>query len=237
MDFSLLFLGFLIGMRHALEADHVAAVASLATGNSSLRGTIFQGAIWGLGHTITLFIFCSIALLADNIIPNNLAAALELAVGVMLVLLGVDVLYRLYKKRIHFHAHQHDGGVNHFHAHGHTNEAVQKRKNHQQSSHQHTHKKCFPKRALFVGLMHGMAGSAALIVLTINTVATPSAALIYIGLFGLGSILGMALLSCVIAVPLRYTNTNLTWVYNALHLSIALFTLSIGGLMISNYIT
>jgi len=230
MDYSILFLGFLIGMRHALEADHVAAVASLATGGSSLRGTIFQGAVWGLGHTITLFVFCSIALLADNIIPDNFAAALEFAVGIMLILLGADVLYRLYKKRIHFHAHKHDNGINHFHAHAH------KQQNHLASSHQHQHKEQFPKRALFVGLMHGMAGSAALIVLTINTVATPIAALTYIALFGVGSIVGMAVLSCVIAVPLKYSNTNLTWVYNTLHLTIALFTLSIGGMMVGDYL-
>lgn len=232
MDMSLLFLGFLIGMRHALEADHVAAVASLATNNQSFKGTVFQGAVWGLGHTITLFIFGSVALLVDGIIADSFAAALEFAVGIMLVLLGLDVLYRLSKKRIHFHAHQHDGNnVNHFHAHSH-----KKQESHDTKAHQHQHKLPFPKRALFIGLMHGMAGSSALIILTLNTVGSATAAFIYIALFGLGSILGMALLSCIIAVPLRYTALNLTNVYQYLHLGIALFTLSIGGFIINDYL-
>ncbi|HIF17699.1 MAG TPA: urease accessory protein [Cycloclasticus sp.] len=230
MDFNLLFLGFLIGMRHALEADHVAAVASLATG-SNLRGTIMQGAAWGLGHTLTLFLFGSIALLIDGIIPNNFSAALEFSVGIMLVLLGLDVLYRLYKKRIHFHTHQHGEEVKHFHAHAH-----KKHENHTAIAHQHVHKKVFPKRALLIGLMHGMAGSSALIILTMQTVQTPSTALLYIALFGAGSILGMALLSCVIAIPLRYSSHKLTHVYNSLHLGIAVCTVSVGSLIINNYL-
>jgi hypothetical protein len=81
-----------------------------------------------------------------------------------------------------------------------------------------------------------MAGSAALILLTINTIQSPLDAFIYIAFFGIGSILGMALLSCVIAVPLRYSSTNLPWVYNGLHVVVAIFTLSIGSTMIFNYI-
>ncbi|MDQ7010558.1 MAG: urease accessory protein [Mariprofundaceae bacterium] len=231
MGFGILFLGFLIGMRHALEADHVAAVASLATGSRSLRQTVMQGALWGVGHTLTLFLFGSVALMVDGVIPEQLAAMLEFAVGIMLVLLGLDVLRRLYQKRVHFHRHRHHDGVEHFHAHRH-----QKKQPHDDSAHQHEHSSLFPLRALLVGLMHGMAGSAALILLTMNSVENTAGALFYIAFFGIGSILGMALLSCVIAIPLRFSEQRLTRVYNGLHLSVALFTVTIGAMMIFEYV-
>lgn len=231
MNLSLLALGFLIGMRHAVEADHVAAVASLATKNTSLRDTIKHGAVWGIGHTITLFIFGSVALLADSIIPQDLASILEFAVGIMLLLLGLDVLYRLYKKRIHFHTHKHDDGIKHFHVHSHAGEI-----SHSESSHQHKHVKRFPRRALFVGLMHGMAGSAALIIITLQSVQSLYMGLVYIALFGVGSIAGMAILSTIIAIPLCYSSKNLTWAYNALHIVIAIVTLAVGSVMIGDYI-
>ncbi len=236
MDFSTMGLGvivfgFLIGMRHAVEADHVAAVASLATGSHSLRQTVIQGAVWGLGHTITLFLFGSIALMMDSVIPEQMAAALEFAVGIMLVFLGLDVLRRLYNKRVHFHAHRHQDGIRHFHAHSH-----QHQQPHDDRAHQHKHVQFFPTRALLVGLMHGMAGSAALIILTLNTVQTPAMALFYMAFFGVGSILGMALLSCVIAIPLRFSEQKLTRVYNGLQMSVGFFSIGIGLTIIVNYL-
>lgn len=230
MDFSLLLLGFLIGMRHALEADHVAAVASLVTGNSSFKSTVMHGAVWGVGHTITLFLFASIALMVDGVIPDDFAKSLEFAVGIMLILLGADVLYRLYKKRVHFHAHKHGNDINHFHAHSH-----QEKVKHNADNHNHQHKKTFPKRALFVGLMHGMAGSAALIILTLNTVETPLMALSYIAFFGVGSILGMAALSIIIAIPLKYSATKINWLYNTLHICVAFITVGIGGFIVLDF--
>jgi sulfite exporter TauE/SafE len=231
MGLGIIVFGFLLGMRHALEADHVAAVASLATGSNSLRQTVIQGAVWGLGHTITLFLFGSIALMMDSVIPELMAERLEFAVGIMLVILGLDVLRRLYNKRVHFHAHRHRGGIQHFHAHSH-----QQTQPHDEQAHQHEHLRLFPTRALLVGLMHGMAGSAALIILTLNTVQSPVTALFYMAFFGVGSILGMALLSCVIAIPLRFSEQKLTRVYNGLHVSVGFFSVGIGVTIILNYL-
>ncbi|HIE55251.1 MAG TPA: urease accessory protein, partial [Chromatiaceae bacterium] len=210
---SLLFIGFLIGMRHALEADHVAAVATLATTSNSLGSAVRQGAVWGLGHTITLFLFGSIVLLSDSIIPDDMAAALELAVGVMLVLLGMDVIRRLLRDKVHFHSHQHDDNIRHFHAHQHRNESE-----HNPGNHQHSHTSLFPRKALFIGLMHGMAGSAALIMLTLQNVPSPLTGLLYMLLFGAGSIAGMAALSVVISIPLKYSAQGLTWLHNSLQI-------------------
>ncbi|MDH3691497.1 MAG: urease accessory protein [Gammaproteobacteria bacterium] len=223
---SLLLLGFLIGMQHALEADHLAAVAALTTRSRSVAATARQGAAWGLGHTVTLFLFGSIVLWLDRAVPDRLAYALEFAVGVMLVALGVDVLRRLSKQRVHFHSHEHDDGITHFHAHSHV-----KATDHHNDSHRHDHAKGFALRALFVGLMHGMAGSAALILLTLQTVQSPLVGMMYIGLFGIGSIVGMAVLSATIAIPLRYSANALTWLHNGLHVTIGVVTIVLGLLL------
>jgi high-affinity nickel permease len=215
---GLLVLGFFIGMRHALEADHVAAVSSLATRSASRSECVRQGVFWGLGHSLTLFLFGSAVLLLDRGLPEKLATALELAVGLMLVVLGLDVLRRLAKERVHFHLHEHENGVRHFHGHSHAAE----------SSHRHRHGRKLPVRALVVGLVHGMAGSAALILLTLDNVPNLGSGLLYILLFGAGSIAGMALLSAVIAVPLRYSAAGLARLHLLLHGMIGFATLAIG---------
>ena len=219
---TLLLLGFLIGMRHALEADHVAAVATLATRSDSFADTIRQGTVWGIGHTITLVLFGSAVLWMDNLMPQQVAMALESAVGVMLVILGFDVIRRLLRDRVHFHRHRH-GRRSHFHAHSHAGES-----GHDDSAHSHSHAQAFPLRALLIGLMHGMAGSAALIILTLETMHSPLQGMLYMLLFGLGSMLGMALLSAVIAIPLRHSARGLTWLHNGLQLVIGVATIMIG---------
>ncbi len=219
--FSFLTLGFFIGMRHALEADHVAAISSLATRSASPRECVRQGVFWGLGHTLTLFFFGSAVLLLDRVLPEKLASGLELAVGVMLVVLGVDVLRRLAMERVHFHLHEHEDGFRHFHGHSHAGEPAE-------SAHGHGHWRKLPLRALVVGLVHGMAGSAALILLTLESAPSVAAGLLYILLFGVGSVAGMALLSVAIAAPLRYSAAGLTRLHGLLHGAIGLATVAIG---------
>jgi hypothetical protein len=196
---ALLVLGLLLGMKHALEADHVAAVAALATDSRSVAQTVLQGVVWGVGHTCALLLFAGVAVALDAAVPARLAAALEFAVGVMLVLLGLDVLRRVARAKVHFHAHRHDGGVVHVHAHSHAHDAPL----HDYMRHRHVHVARFPLRALAVGTMHGMAGSAALIVLTVASVKPVSLGFLQIVAFGVGSIVGMAALSLALAVPLR----------------------------------
>jgi ABC-type nickel/cobalt efflux system permease component RcnA len=218
---TLLLFGFLIGMRHALEADHLAAVAAISTKEHSLRASIKHGAIWGIGHTSTLFLFGSIVIFMNAVISEKMADRLEFAVGIMLILLGLDVLRRIIKERIHYHAHRHQNTEAHFHAHSHGGE-----KEHTQSEHQHSHEK-FPYRTLFIGFMHGLAGSAALILLTLDTIESVPLSMVYVLLFGVGSIAGMAMLSMVIAIPLR-ASSKLTWLHNGLQISIGFLTVGIG---------
>ncbi|HXO20168.1 MAG TPA: urease accessory protein [Thermoanaerobaculia bacterium] len=221
---SLLLLGLLLGMRHALEADHLAAVASLATRSKGMRGTVLQGAVWGLGHTLTLLVVGGACLLLRAAISARLAAALEGAVGVMLLLLGADVLLRLRRRRIHLHLHRHDDGTVHLHAHGHSPEEA-----HDPDHHRHAHGEGFPLRALLVGLVHGLAGSAALLLLTLTTLSSAWLGVAYIAVFGVGSIAGMAVLAAVISLPLQGTARNLTGWYNGLEAVIGAGTLLVGA--------
>jgi len=213
--------GFLIGMKHALEADHVAAVASLATGARSVRETVRLGVAWGIGHSITIFVVGAAVMALETAVPGRIAAMLEVAVGVMLVVLGADVLRRVIRERVHFHTHRH-GASAHFHAHSHAGEG-----RHSDSRHAHSHG--LGGRALLVGIVHGLAGSAALVLLTLTTLPSWSAGLGYMALFGAGSILGMAVLSSALAVPLRLTARRMTWAYNGLAAVVGLFTMGLGA--------
>jgi hypothetical protein len=221
---SILALGFLLGMRHATDADHLAAVATLATRSRSVGHTVVQGIAWGTGHTLTLTLFGGAVLVLGAVVPAQAAQALELAVGVMLVLLGADALYRLRRERVHFHAHCHADGVAHFHAHSHRGEGAP----HDPARHEHRHPRGFPARALLVGMVHGMAGSAALILLSLETLRSPAWGFAYIAIFGLGSILGMAALSAAIAVPLRLTSRHLKRTYDGLSAAVGLATVLLG---------
>ena len=111
MLLSLLALGFLLGVRHALEADHVAAVATLATRSSSAGQTARLAAAWGAGHALMLLLVGGLVVALGLSLPEGVARAFEAAAGVLLVALGLDVLRRLRRQHVHFHVHRHDGGV------------------------------------------------------------------------------------------------------------------------------
>ena len=224
--FGILGLGFLLGMQHALEADHIAAVSSIAARRTDIGDIVKHGLTWGLGHTLTLFIFAGAAIVLGQVIPQQLAQPLETAVGVMLVGLGANVLWRLWRDRVHFHLHGHGDGRKHIHAHSHLNETNP----YPRSAHVHRHG--FRWRSLLVGLMHGMAGSAALLVLAASQVRNPVYGMFYIALFGVGSMLGMGILSTVIAVPLAASARWLTWANSSLQGAVGTITMGIGAVTI-----
>lgn len=225
MLFSSLGLGFLIGMQHATEVDHVAAVCSIASRKTGVTSISRHGLFWGIGHTVTLLLVGGTCIIMRTSMPDNIASRLEFAVGIMLIGLGVHVLYRLWRDRVHFHSHTHHGaGTTHFHAHSHRTDRV----GHATSQHAHEHPERLPWRTLAVGLVHGMAGSAALIVLTAATLDSPWWGVAYILTFGIGTAAGMALLSAVIAAPITLTARSLTFANRALQVVIGIFTCAVG---------
>lgn len=183
-------LGFILGLKHSLDADHVAAVSSLVSKNKSIRKSSLLGAIWGVGHTTTLFIAGIIILLFKITIPDMIALSLEFLVGMILVALGVSVLRDVIKKKIHSHKHKH-GKIIHTHFHSH--------KDYKSHFHKHANK------TFIIGLIHGLAGSAALMLLVLATISSVVQGVIYILIFGIGSILGMTIISSIISLPFVFT--------------------------------
>ncbi|POF34523.1 hypothetical protein [Roseibium marinum] len=218
-------LGFAIGMAHALEADHLAAVATMFDRGRGLLPLMKRGAVWGLGHTLSLFLICGTVLALGLTISGRVEASLELAVGVMIVILGLRVFWKLLRARIHIHVHTH-GGLRHTHAHSHALD----REAHGQSAHQHGHA---PMRSylpvLGIGLLHGAAGSAGLLVLTVATTESFAEAVSYFALFGVGSLAGMAALSALASVPLRFVDRGASWMKTATAASIGILAIWVGG--------
>src|SRR6476620_2625934 len=225
--FGILGLGFLLGMQHALEADHIAAVSSIAARRSQVADIVKHGLTWGFGHTLTLFAVAGAAIWLGRAIPETFARPLATAVGIMLIGLGGHVLWQLWRERVHFHKHRHDDGTVHIHAHSHAGETAA----HARAAHAHAHG--FRWRALLVGLMHGMAGSAALLVLVVSQASSPAAGLGYVALFGIGSTIGMGALSTVIAVPLVVSARWLTWANSGLQAAVGIITMVIGVMTIA----
>jgi ABC-type nickel/cobalt efflux system permease component RcnA len=220
--FGILGLGFLLGMQHALEPDHIAAVSSIAARRTHVGDIVKHGLTWGLGHTLTLFVFAGAAILLGRAIPETIAQPIEAAVGLMLIGLGTHVLWRLWRDRVHFHQHGHGDGTVHFHAHSHAGETAP----HLRAAHAHAHG--FRWRTLLVGLMHGMAGSAALLMLAVSQAASPLVGLGYVALFGVGSMIGMGALSSLIALPLAASARWLTWANRGLQGAVGIVTVAIG---------
>ena len=191
--FTFLLLGFALGMRHALEADHVAAVVTLSTRGGSMARQAAQGAIWGLGHTLSLLLVAGLCVALGVTIPAATERGFEAVVGAMLVVLGVSVFVRLRRQGIHIHAHRHGEGGEHLHAHAHAARG--------EAAHEHLHRRV-GWQALAVGAVHGVAGSAALVLLTIQSTSSAWTGLAYIALFGAGSMLGMMTLAALLSVPL-----------------------------------
>jgi high-affinity nickel permease len=195
---SFIVLGFLVGIGHALEADHLAAVGALAQGRQkSAKPLVYLGASWGMGHATMLFLLSLIVIVFGYVLSERLAASMEFIVGAMLILLGINIFWKLRRAKIHFHVHRHDGGHRHIHAHSHAGDKV----GHSNNPHRHEHG--FSLRAFLVGLLHGAAGSSGLIALTAAASLDAWTALGYILVFGLGSIFGMGLLTYAVSWPIR----------------------------------
>jgi ABC-type nickel/cobalt efflux system permease component RcnA len=201
-----------------------------------------------VGHALTLMCVGGAVLILGTAIPASLDQMLELCVGVMLVVLGVDALRRVIRQRIHFHVHRHADGQVHFHAHSHAASGQPMaaarlpavggtriaslpvlKLEHAWEPHRHEHGRTLPFRALAVGMMHGLAGSAALVVLSLQTVTSLPMGLGYIVVFGVGSVAGMAILSATIAIPLRLSGRHLAGMYRGLTAAIGGLTLAFGG--------
>ncbi len=186
-------LGVLLGMRHALEPDHIAAVSTLVLESGSSRRGIWLGAFWGIGHSLSLLIVgCLLAVLHAEL-PSWLGEVFELAVAVMLVTLGLRAFRQAARPQlVRVHTHRH--GHSHHHADGHSH--------HHGALQPLRRRRSMASRPLLFGIIHGLAGSGALTALVVAELPSTAARVTYIVLFGLGSIVGMASLSGLAGWPI-----------------------------------
>ncbi len=216
---SLLSLGFLLGVKHALDADHVAAILTIATENRTFWRSSLIGFCWGVGHTVILFVIGTAVLLFKLTIPSAWANLFEVAVGVMLVGLGLSVAFALWRERVHLHAHWHEHGEQHRHLHSHSRGA----------HHDHLHRFRLEYKSLAVGMVHGLAGSAALLLLVLAAVPSLGVGLVYILVFGAGSILGMVFLATAMSIPFAMSAERTARVHQTLRAAAALFSIVLGS--------
>lgn len=221
---AILGFGFLLGLKHATEADHLAAVSTIVAERKSLWSSAFVGGIWGLGHTISLFLAGIFVLILDFQISENTERILEFCVGIMLTLLGLNVLRKLLKGgKLHFHAHEH-GAHEHAHPHIHAHAGEHETETH--------HGFKFNSRALIIGMVHGLAGSAGMMLLYLPTIETQTLKLIYIVIFGIGSIGGMMLMSFLVGLPFHFTASRLNRFNHILQSVAGLVSIALGLMII-----
>jgi ABC-type nickel/cobalt efflux system permease component RcnA len=216
---SIIALGFFLGMRHATDPDHVIAVTTIISRQRDIKRAALVGAFWGIGHTVTIFIVGTLIILFDLVIPPRVGLSMELSVGMMLIVLGLMNVVSFLRSMpdpvaqseqahgvVHSHFHSH-GDYIHSHSHGHEPEA------HPHSGertpvawldrtlgtiavYQHL-------RPLVIGIVHGLAGSAAIALLVLATIRDSRWAIAYLLVFGIGTVAGMVLITMSIASTFR----------------------------------
>jgi hypothetical protein len=212
-------LGFVLGLRHALDADHLAAVSTFVSQERSLLRSSLIGVYWGMGHTAALLVFGMGVAVFRLVLTPRMSQFLEFLVGCMLILLGANVLRNLLKRNaLHAHTHQHDG-VEHSHLHWHLGSL----------EHEHRHRTLrLGGRPFVVGVVHGLAGTAALMMLVVGAIPSLLLAAGYILIFGVGSIGGMMAMSLLMSVPLVLATRRLGLMERLIRFGAGLFSLGFG---------
>lgn len=185
-------LGFTVGLMHAFDPDHVVAMSTMVSRERSIRRSSLLGATWGLGHTTSLVLVGLAVLALQLTIPPSLAKGMEFAVALMVVALGGHLIWQSTKElHLHRHRHSHDG-PEHSHVHLHNDSDPTSHHHHVSRSH---------KKTFAIGIIHGLAGSAALTLAVVTSMTSAMQGMLYILVFGVGSMGGMLLMSALMSMP------------------------------------
>jgi high-affinity nickel permease len=212
-------LGFVLGLRHALDPDHLAAVSTFVTEERNIFRSSLVGIYWGLGHSLALLVFGAAIVAFRWVLAPRVSQLLEFLVGCMLIVLGLRVLLQLRKSEVvHVHTHTHDG-TEHTHLHVHLGAP----------GHEHRHHTVrLGKRPFVVGVVHGLAGTAAVLLLVVGAIPSLLLAFGTILIFGVGTIGGMMAMSVLMSVPLAMAAGRWLAVERAIRLAAGLFSLGFG---------
>jgi ABC-type nickel/cobalt efflux system permease component RcnA len=241
---SIIALGFFLGMRHATDPDHVIAVTTIVSRQRSIRHAAVIGALWGVGHTITILAVGSAIILFGLVIPPRVGLTMELSVGLMLILLGVlnlSGIMRWITETLtpmqlgqHAHAHPHGHG-DYVHTHSHEHGGPEKHGHAEDATPLGWMDRTFGRlgmyqvlRPLAVGIVHGLAGSAAVALLVLTTIRVASWAVFYLLVFGLGTVAGMMLITAAIAMPFKFSERRFARLNRGLGLASGLISLGFG---------
>lgn len=223
---ALLGLGLVFGLKHATEVDHVVAVSAIVSQQRNVLRSALVGGLWGLGHTASLVAVGAVVLALRVAIPERVSGWLEFCVALMILGLGANALVRALRVRrdVHVHRHSHDG-LSHVHIHFHERGTHHADK----PAPRHTHAVSrLGLKPFLVGAMHGLAGSAALTLLVLTQVESAALGLLYLGVFGLGSILGMLLMSGLIGLPFALSARRVSGVSYGLQAAAAVLSIAFG---------
>jgi ABC-type nickel/cobalt efflux system permease component RcnA len=226
-------LGFVLGLKHATEADHLVAVTTIVCEQRSLWRSALVGLLWGLGHTASLLAAGVLVIVLGVVIPTPVGAILEFLVALMIIFLGGRILYLTlrHQRHVHIHVHAHDG---HAHTHFHFHDKVDA---HEPTSEQRAHaSQHHPRglsgwRPLVVGMIHGLAGSAVLTLLVLTEVVRDGSrarGMAYLFVFGIGSIGGMLLMSILISLPLLLTMRRFERIETPMRLVVSIASIGFG---------
>jgi ABC-type nickel/cobalt efflux system permease component RcnA len=218
---TILGVGLVFGLKHATEVDHVVAVSTIVSQQRNLWRSTLVGALWGAGHTASLLIAGGIVLSLRIAIPAQVSKWLEFGVALMIIGLGAIALWRSLLKRndVHVHEHSHDG-VAHVHVHFHESETRHRKER------PHSHAiSTVGLKPIFIGAVHGLAGSGAVTLMVLSQSQSAWVGFSYLAVFGLGSILGMMLMSGLVGLPFALSARNVGRVHR--HLQAAAASLSI----------
>jgi high-affinity nickel-transport protein len=194
--FSILVLGFFLGMRHATDVDHVVAVTTIVSRERSVRGAALLGSLWGVGHTLTIVLVGGAIILFSIVIPPRVGLSMEMAVAVMLVVLGaLNATGAMERIDEAAHAARHGVAPGEAHAAAHEGRPSGL---------------AAAARSLVVGVVHGLAGSAAVALLVLTTLRDTRWAVLYLVVFGVGTIAGMMLLTIAMVTPLALAARRMT---------------------------
>jgi ABC-type nickel/cobalt efflux system permease component RcnA len=210
-------LGLLLGLRHAFEPDHLAAVSTLATRQGRLLDACRLGAAWAVGHTASVGVVVAAIMILGLKLPARLWPAAEFLVALLLIGLGLSVIIPYARGRWHMHVHSHEDGP-HLHLHSHVHG----------TGHSHAHPRGDARRSLSFGLLHGLAGSAAILVLLVAAAPTRAAQLAYFLAFGTGTLAGMLAVSFALAAVVKLASGRGTRWATVLHLGSATASVVVG---------